>query len=84
MLDETVANENISLERFVEEEYKRLREFVQYWQTHQRELPGNYPNMLPPGEWNEQLIAFEGTDVEIPYSIEELEAFGFKCKKSDI
>ena len=59
MLDETEMIEGISLENFIEQEYKRLREFVQYWQTHQRELPDNYPNKLSPGEWDEQLRAFE-------------------------
>lgn len=51
--------EEMTLEQFHAECLQRLDQFVKMWKGNMKDDPEVWPNSLAPGEWDEQLRAFE-------------------------
>lgn len=53
------ASSAMTLDEFVEEETKRARRFADYWRAEQkRGGKDNWPDEMPPGEWDQQYMAW--------------------------
>lgn len=48
----------IDIQRFVQEQRKQLDQFERYWSKMSSRDPKMYPNELPPGDWDEQYLAW--------------------------
>jgi hypothetical protein len=48
----------MTLEEFVTQQRDLLEHFQAVWSQRQANEPNNYPNELPPGDWDEQLRFF--------------------------
>lgn len=48
----------MTLDDFIKEQQKALKDFKAYWKDMQKEDPEYYPEVLDPGEWDEQLQIF--------------------------
>jgi hypothetical protein len=49
----------ISLATWLKAERHRLAEFAEFWRRMSAIEPHKYPSRMPPGDWDEQLAAFE-------------------------
>ncbi len=51
--------QNISLAVWTEQENKRLKCFVEWFEKHQKEDPEHFPANMSEGEWDEQYMVFD-------------------------
>lgn len=58
-MSDLLDSEPITLDAFLELEWARLERFEKAWRKGQTELPEQFPTQLPPGDWDEQLYAFD-------------------------
>jgi hypothetical protein len=48
----------IDLQRYIQQERKRLDQFERYWESRHKHEPKNFPSSLMPGDWDEQYSAW--------------------------
>ena len=54
-----MSNNKVTLDDWLKEEHQRIENFAAMWKLENTSNPENWPNELEPGEWDEQLRAYE-------------------------
>lgn len=48
-----------TLREWVTQQEERLKDFIEMFEKGQKDCPELFPDLLPPGEWDEQFVYFK-------------------------